>query len=98
MKAEEWEKKIEITYKILDKIPVFDYLELGMSTYEIMEQLGYAYKDDEEVKRELNGDLFNYLATYEFEDYCHNRYGTNFQEVSTSYCDWKGENNDPSIS
>ena len=98
MKAEEWEKKIEIIYRILDKIPVFDYLELGMSTYEIMERIEKAYKDNEEVKRELNGYLFNYLATYEFEDYCHNRYGTNFQEVSTSYCYWKGENDDPSIS
>ena len=98
MKAEEWEKKIEIIYRILDKIPVFDYLELGMSTYEIMEQIENAYKDNEEVKRELNGYLFNYIATYEFENYCHNRYGTNFQEVSTSYCDWKGENDDPSIS
>lgn len=105
MNTKEWEKKIEITYKILDKLPIFDYLHIGIPTYLIMEQIEGSYEDNEFseeisdlILKELNGDLFNYIATYEFEDYCHNRYGTNFQEVSTSYCYWKGENNDPSIS
>ena len=77
-------EEIKQTCELLDTIDILKYLKNGNYISDIMD----AIEDDYDYPlnyEPFQGFLFNQMDEYEFANYCHDRYGTTWGEVTRSY-------------
>ena len=78
-----WKEKVEQNKKILDTIPIYEiYKDNECDTISDLEEAlyDYVYESDIKLPEEYGNFPVNYLDSYEFMDYLHERYPNFFYE------------------
>ena len=75
-----YDKCIERTYAELDKYPIESFLIPGMSVYDVMDAIENEYNKNYENDDFFQGLIFNWIGTWEFMDYCRDKFGTKWYE------------------
>ena len=76
--------EIKKTCELLDTIDILKYLKNGTYIEDVMTAIEEDY--DYPLNYEpFDGFIFNWMDEYEFANYCYDRYGTSWGEVTRTY-------------